>query len=80
MKAIFKDQDDAVQNRTLADGHLTIVNAGGGLVDINLVKDFTQTLKIGERQEFQLEAVVDSKTIRVSFPEALTVLPRLEDD
>jgi hypothetical protein len=80
LEALFVDEDGAIQKRTEANGQITYANKAAGLFDVKIDRAFTATLKIAERQTFQIEAVVGGDTFRVNFIEMLTVEAKLEDD
>jgi hypothetical protein len=77
IKAVFLDEDGDAANRTYADDQIAFVNRGGGIIDITLAAAFTATLKLGERQDFQIEATIGAETIIVNVYEALTVESKL---
>lgn len=79
IKAIMLDEENAAAELSAADDEIVFVNRGGGIIDLKMAAEFTATLRVGERQTFQLEAVIGTDTVRVNLYEALTVEAKIED-
>lgn len=78
VKATFIDENGEAKAVTLADGDIAIKEPkGSGMVEITLDKDFTSTLKLGERQDLMLEFTISGKEIAHVIEGTLTVKPKL---
>ena len=75
IEAGFTKSDGTNESVTLADGDIEVAEPEElGTLVITLPAAFTQDLKVGPRQSFEVKVTKDSKVYKVRFPEMLDVI------
>lgn len=72
VKARFVNQDGTVLEKLLATG-VSVLSIAGGKVRVNLTEAETALLRVGEKQDFEVEAIVGGVSTICRFQRALTV-------
>lgn len=73
IEARFKKSDGTVLTKTMTGAAISVLSIAGGKVRIALSEADTASLLVGEKQTFEVEAVVGGVTTIVKFERSLTV-------
>lgn len=76
--ASFIDENGAAVTRTLTGTQITIATPkGAGIIEVTLSDTFTAAMKVGERQDIQLEFTISGRKMVHIIEGLLTVKPKL---
>lgn len=75
--ACFKKTDGTILQKTLTGAGIIVDSAEGGLFSIDWDETETEGLRVGERQDFEVEITKATKTSIVQFEKVLTVKARI---